>query len=91
MDLYRTTFAVLVVASVGLAYSQYQRDKEALKDAKAGSVELNNAATSFKWKFIPVYLLVMGSDWLQAIRTPRKTRYCGYTDAKAGAICLYAL
>ncbi|KFY86225.1 hypothetical protein V500_07783 [Pseudogymnoascus sp. VKM F-4518 (FW-2643)] len=59
MDLYRTTFAVLVVGSVGLAYSQYQRDREALKaaDAKAGSVELNNAATAFKWKFIPVYLL----------------------------------
>ncbi|ELR02269.1 hypothetical protein GMDG_05339 [Pseudogymnoascus destructans 20631-21] len=65
MDLYRNTFAVLVVGSVSLAYSQYQRDREALKDAKAGSVELNNAATSFKWKFIPVYLLVMGSDWLQ--------------------------
>ncbi|KFY24506.1 hypothetical protein V491_02134 [Pseudogymnoascus sp. VKM F-3775] len=59
MDLYRTTFAVLVVGSVGLAYSQYKRDREALKsaDAKAGSVELNNAATAFKWKFIPVYLL----------------------------------
>lgn len=72
MDLYRTTFAVLVVGSVGLAYSQYRRDREALKsaDAKAGSVELNNAATAFKWKFIPVYLLVMGSDWLQAIRPP---------------------
>ncbi|KFY03525.1 hypothetical protein O988_01421 [Pseudogymnoascus sp. VKM F-3808] len=65
MDLYRTTFAVLVVGSVGLAYSQYKRDREAVKDAKAGSVELNHAAASFKWKFIPVYLLVMGSDWLQ--------------------------
>lgn len=73
MDLYRTTFAVLVVGSVGLAYSQYRRDREALKDAKAGSVELNNAATAFKWKFIPVYLLVMGSDWLQAIRPPLKS------------------
>jgi hypothetical protein len=72
MDLYRTTFGVLVAGSVALAYSQYQRDKIASRadDGRSGSVELNNAATVFKKTFIPVYLLVMGSDWLQAIIIP---------------------
>lgn len=73
MDVYRTTLAVLIAASVALAYSQYHRDKEASRTKESGSrsVELDDAASQFKEQFIPVYLLVMGSDWLQAIRIPR--------------------
>lgn len=92
MDVYRATFGVLVAGSVSLAYSQYRRDKEASKgnEARSGSVELDNAATVFRWKFIPVYLLVMSSDWLQAIRVPR-LYYSGHTDANSGSLRLYSL
>lgn len=63
MDLYQLTFAVLVVCSCGLAYTQHRSDLKS--DYGDQPADINRAAKRFRWLFIPVYLLVMGSDWLQ--------------------------
>jgi hypothetical protein len=69
MDLYTVTFAVLALSSGLLAYRQH-RDDDALRQpkddaAEAQSVDLQSIATRFKRVFLPVYCLIMGSDWLQ--------------------------
>lgn len=34
-------------------------------ELRAKTTDAEAAAKNFKWIFLPVYLLVMGSDWLQ--------------------------
>ncbi|RDL38672.1 MFS general substrate transporter [Venustampulla echinocandica] len=70
MDFYLWNFAVLALLNVLLAYREYRVKKTSqpqLNDAKR-QVAANDAKEnlkSFKWRFLPVYLLVNGADWLQ--------------------------
>lgn len=69
MDVYTATFGTLVVFSSLLAYYQHSQKppptstEEAVGETQA--IDLEHAASSFKMTFLPVYLFVMASDWLQ--------------------------
>lgn len=71
MDFYLWNFAVLALLNVLLAFREYRlqetTSRPQLNDAKR-QVAANDAREnlkSFKWRFLPVYLLVNGADWLQ--------------------------
>ena len=74
MEFYQTNFAAFVLLNIVFAYREYrQSDKAAAADEKdgesrklvEGGQEGNHAIKAFKWRFLPIYLLVNGADWLQ--------------------------
>jgi hypothetical protein len=71
MDVFATTFAVLSLCGGFLAYTQHKDDFDTVqpKDTDGSTLsrveDLETAASHFKKTFLPVYLLIMGSDWLQ--------------------------
>ena len=71
MDLYRSTFAILAFASCGLSWVHYKHDSKRPAtskntDAKSRKVlEDHGDPIRFRRIFLPVYFLVMASDWLQ--------------------------
>lgn len=69
MDLYQVTFTALVISSCCLAWTQHGHKLQAppAQDAESEAqvYELHSDLSRFRKNFIPVYLLVMGSDWLQ--------------------------
>lgn len=69
MDLYQITFAVLVITSGWLAWTQHKHElwPPLSKETKSElhTHESHGDPNRFRKTFIPVYLLVMGSDWLQ--------------------------
>jgi hypothetical protein len=69
MDLYQFSFAVLVVSSGWLAWTQHKHELQppSSKDAEAEAEvhEPHGDPIRFRKIFLPVYLLVMASDWLQ--------------------------
>lgn len=74
---YLPTFAVLVLACASTAYRQHRQDRAPPKldeesELRVKTIDAEAAAKNFKWIFLPVYLLVMGSDWLQV--SPPLTR-----------------
>jgi hypothetical protein len=75
MDLYQITFTVLVITSGWLAWTQHKHElrpplpKEDESEEQAH--ESHGDPNRFRKIFIPVYLLVMGSDWLQVTYSPR--------------------
>lgn len=67
---YLPTFAVLVLGCALTAYRQHRQDRAPPKldeesELRTKTADAEEAAKNFKWIFLPVYLLVMGSDWLQ--------------------------
>jgi hypothetical protein len=73
MDLYQITFAVLVIASCWLAWTQHRHELRP-PPSKEGETEAqtdkgHGDPGQFRRIFIPVYLLVMGSDWLQVLHS----------------------
>ena len=77
MDVYQVTFVVLVLGSSYVAYHHHKDEiwsQEPSGDedrAQAKNLKIEASAAQFKKVFIPVYMLVMGSDWLQVCdRTP---------------------
>lgn len=71
MDVYIITFAILLASGGFLAYSQHKNDvQQALlsKEGRLEAAEIVSSASQFMRRFIPVYLLVMASDWLQVHR-----------------------
>jgi hypothetical protein len=74
LDLYQVTFVVLCIGSGWLAWLQHKHElrsppsKEG--ETEAQSHEPHGDPNKFRKIFIPVYLLVMGSDWLQVNSIP---------------------
>lgn len=71
MDVYQVTFAILVLGTGYVAYRHHRREfwpretPDEESELQFKSLEAEASAARFKRTFIPVYLLVMGSDWLQ--------------------------
>lgn len=76
MDLYRTTFAGLLlingIALYRLNHSKNASPTESSPDSSdkvehrgRGEEEDEERVKGLKWRFLPVYLLVSGADWLQ--------------------------
>lgn len=75
---YLPTFAVLVLGCALMAYCQHRQDTaspmlDEESELRAKTADAEAAARNFKWVFLPVYLLVMGSDWLQVSPACRET------------------
>lgn len=75
---YLPTFAVLVLGCTLTAYRQHRHSRAPAKldeesELRVKSDAAEAAAKHFKWIFLPVYLLVMGSDWLQVSFATRQT------------------
>jgi len=71
MEFYQSNVVALVALNLCLAYRQYRQDRKTKTSRDmAGRTEAEVAAAAalnskFKRKFLPVYLLVFGADWLQ--------------------------
>lgn len=72
MDLYRGTFAGLLALNTVFLYRSYRAKSTAETPSSSEKVdhrgrEDNDAQriSRLKWRFLPVYLLVNGADWLQ--------------------------
>jgi hypothetical protein len=69
MDLYQISFAVLAITSGWLAWTQHKRELQPPLSKEVGPEAHANESygdpNQFRKTFIPAYLLVMGSDWLQ--------------------------
>ena len=77
MDFYSTNVVVFVALNTALSYRQWrQQDGENGKKVagegepgEAGAMVAAQAVNKqFKRRFLPVYLLVFGADWLQVCR-----------------------
>ncbi|KAF4628042.1 hypothetical protein G7Y89_g10112 [Cudoniella acicularis] len=71
MQFYQSNFAAFAVLNALLAYREYRQEGvepvEIEKDPRK-QVESNDHKAElklFKWRFLPIYLLVNGADWLQ--------------------------
>jgi len=69
MEFYHANFASFALINVLLAYREYRQELvvECEQDAK-GKVRFDDSKEvlrAFKWRFLPIYLLVNGADWLQ--------------------------
>ncbi|TAQ88964.1 hypothetical protein B7494_g2727 [Chlorociboria aeruginascens] len=72
MDFYLINLLIFIILNTLLTYLNHisslrpAHDKEtSLDDARETSLAANKARSEFKWRFLPVYLLVFGADWLQ--------------------------
>lgn len=76
MEFYQLNFAIFVVLNAVLAYREYrqtevpQTEKESSARKLVASNDNKALLKSFKWRFLPIYLLVNGADWLQ-VGSPR--------------------
>ncbi|TVY18763.1 Molybdate-anion transporter [Lachnellula arida] len=75
MDFYPTNFAALALINVLLAYREYKQEVVIEPEKGAREKVLKNdfqdLLKAFKWRFLPIYLLVNGSDWLQVSKNTR--------------------
>jgi len=69
MEFYQGNFAVFALINALLAYREYRQDESIQAQKEDGQkVDAENSREilkAFKLKFIPIYLLVNGADWLQ--------------------------
>lgn len=74
MAFYEYNVVVFVTINAGIVYLQHRRDRKAAAAKSQGQDAEGARATitagdaviwQFKKKFLPVYLLAFGSDWLQ--------------------------
>jgi hypothetical protein len=74
MDLYQLSLTVLVVLSGWLTWTRHKHELQpaSSKDAESDAQfdEPHGDPIRFRNIFIPVYLLVMASDWLQVPLLP---------------------
>ena len=76
MDVYRITFAVLLVTccwSVWSWHSGQPKTQPEKEEVEPGLLKAHGDPRRFRKTFLAVYLLVMGSDWLQVLLL----RLCG--------------
>ncbi|TVY80369.1 Molybdate-anion transporter [Lachnellula suecica] len=71
MEFYQANFAAFALFNILLAYREYRQEETIApeKDARK-RVESNDTKELlrlFKWRFLPIYLLVNGADWLQGL------------------------
>jgi hypothetical protein len=70
MDIYHITFAVLLVACGWSGWSRHRQQSKMQSEkgeVGAGLLEGHGDPRRFRNIFMAVYLLVMGSDWLQVL------------------------
>ena len=73
MDIYTSTFAALLLLNV-ISFLHSFRKRNQVPEQIPEKVELlhkehtGRTVKDFKWRFLPVYLLVNGADWLQVCR-----------------------
>jgi len=77
---YIPSFAVLVVSCSIVAYRQHRKEsaiqpEDEETELRIKSIDAEASATQFRRIFLPVYLLVMGSDWLQVRSLARTNNY----------------
>lgn len=74
MDLYRTTLAGSLLLNGVVLYQSYRAKTVASSESVANPEKVEHRGretgdeervTRLKWRFLPVYLLVNGADWLQ--------------------------
>lgn len=69
MDFYSVNLAALVALNAALAYHQRKQTPEIIANPEDGPenkvVDNSRAIATFKNRFFLVYMLVVGSDWLQ--------------------------
>jgi len=69
MEFYQGNFAVFALINALLAYREYRQDESVevqKEDGQKVDVEKSREALkAFKLKFLPIYLLVNGANWLQ--------------------------
>lgn len=74
MDLYRSTFAGLLLLNSVVLYRSYRAKTASLPEPPPLSEKVEHRGREdndgervqrLKWLFLPVYLLVNGADWLQ--------------------------
>jgi hypothetical protein len=79
MAFYEYNLLIFVVVNAGLAYLQHRRDGKAAaarsqgQDGEAARATITAGEAviwQFKKKFLPVYLLAFGADWLQVCCPP---------------------
>ena len=75
MDFYSVNVVAFVALNAALSYLQWRRQKSgaSLSQEKAGGVGTEYA--QFKSRFLPVYLLVFGADWLQVCQHQASLAY----------------
>jgi hypothetical protein len=95
MDFYSVNVVALGALNAALSYLQWKkqdgraiRSKEMAGGVGAESILAANAVnTHFKKRFLPVYLLVFGADWLQ-VRHCQATGTCILTRGQ-GSLHIY--
>lgn len=74
MDLYRSTFAGLVLLNSAVLVRSYRAKTGSFTEVPTTSEKVEHRGREdddeervrkLKWKFLPVFLLVNGADWLQ--------------------------
>ncbi|KAF2679120.1 DUF791-domain-containing protein [Lentithecium fluviatile CBS 122367] len=95
MDLYRSTFGGLLLLNSVVLYRSWRAKPTCVPDSPTASEKVEHRGREdndrelvqrLKWKFLPVYLLVNGADWLQGPYI-----YPIYKDEKGLAESLVAL
>lgn len=76
---YVPSFAVLVISCSFVAYQQHRKQsviqpEDEESELRIKSIDAETSASQFRRIFLPVYLLVMGSDWLQVCNQPEHGR-----------------
>jgi len=71
MEFYQANFAAFALLNILLAYREYRQGDVAVIDDEKDPRKIVQSNDSkellklFKWRFLPIYLLVNGADWLQ--------------------------
>src|ERR1700734_1451182 len=95
MDLYQISFAVLVITSGWLAWTQHKHELQPPSAKEVGpeahAHESHGDPNHFRKTFIPVYLLVMGSDWLQVSLLFDRTHGRDKSNNSTGSVRLHSL
>lgn len=74
MDLYRSTFAGLLLLNSVVFIRSYRAKSSGLTESPSSSEKVEHRGREdndgervrqLKWKFLPVFMLVNGADWLQ--------------------------
>jgi hypothetical protein len=82
MNFYQSNFAAFVLLNAVLAYREYRQggeiqlaEKEEINPRKLVESNDKEALKKFKWRFLPIYLLVNGADWLQVCGLAKREAY----------------
>lgn len=73
MDFYHFNFAAFVLINSALAFYQTRCRQTPVAGSLEAKGNTAGAVKRFKMRFLPIYLLVNGADWLQVRLIPEET------------------